>query len=65
MESVQPLKYISTKYVSHFDKDGECISRMRRVMKVVRHFAELGKSGNQEMFQTTGMVKQLLCRGYF
>jgi hypothetical protein len=63
VESVLPLKYVSTKQVSHFDKETAGISRMRRVMKVVRHFAELEKSGNQEMLQTTGMVKQLLCCG--
>ena len=39
-ESVPPLKYISTKQVSHFDIDGASISRMRRVMKIVRHFDE-------------------------
>ena len=49
VESVLPLKYVSTKQVSHFDKEAACISRMRRVVKAVRHFSELGKSGNQEM----------------
>ena len=63
MQSVPPLKYISTNQVSHIDKDGECISRMRIVMKVVRHFTELGMSWNQELLQTTGIVKQLLCCG--
>ena len=63
VESVPPLKYVSTKQVFHFDKDAACISRMRRVMKVFWHFVELRKSGNQEMLQTTGMVKQLLCCG--
>ena len=53
----------STKQVSHFDKDSGCISRMRRVMKVVSHFALSGKSGNQEMLQTTGMTIYLLSYG--
>jgi hypothetical protein len=32
-------RYLDSSQVSHFDKEGQKLSRMRRVMRVVQHFA--------------------------
>lgn len=39
-ESVPPLKYISCKQVAHFDKHGVGLRRIKRILKVVKYFAE-------------------------
>jgi hypothetical protein len=38
-EGVPALKLLNSKQVNHFDKEGMTLSRMRRFMKVVKHFA--------------------------
>jgi hypothetical protein len=39
-ESVPPLKYISCKQVAHFDKHGVGLWRIKRILRVVKYFAE-------------------------
>jgi hypothetical protein len=38
-DGVPPLKLLGCIHVKHFDKDGKGLSRMIRIMKVVKHFA--------------------------
>jgi hypothetical protein len=38
-DDVAALRYLDSLQVGHFDKEGQKLSRMRRVMRVVQHFA--------------------------
>jgi hypothetical protein len=40
-DGVAALRYLDSSQVGHFDKEGQKLSRMRRVMRVVEHFARM------------------------
>ena len=40
-DGVAALRYLDSLQVGHFDKEGQKLSRMRRVMRVVEHFARM------------------------
>ena len=40
-ERVPPLKLLGSGAVRHFDRGGNNLSRMKRIMKAVKHFAIL------------------------
>jgi hypothetical protein len=41
VEGVCPLKLLRSDLVNHFDAEGRDLSQMKRLMKVVQHFAEI------------------------
>jgi hypothetical protein len=40
-DGVPPLKLLNAQHVTHFDKNGVSLSRMKRIMKVIRYFGEV------------------------
>ena len=38
-DGVAALRYLDSSQVGHFDKEGHKLSQMRRVMRVIQHFA--------------------------
>jgi len=61
-DGVPPLKVLAAPQVNHFDKEGATLSRMRRVMNVVKHFGEqrgVWKPHNVTNFWNGGTVTKL------
>jgi hypothetical protein len=40
-DGVSALEYLKAIQVKHFDKGGQGIARIKRIMKVIKHLAEL------------------------
>jgi hypothetical protein len=59
---IPPLKVLKSGQVNHFDKEGTALSRMSRIMCVVKEYATRRKCGSQRVLQITG--REILLQSY-